>query len=99
MIHEIACLTITPGSEAAFEAAVAQAMPLFQQASGALSLRLDRTIESPNEYILTVGWEKLEDHMVLFRASAEFQQWRAIVGPYFVSAPHVRHVQHAYLGF
>lgn len=99
MIHEIATLTIEPGHEAAFEAAAAQAVPLFQQAPGALGFRLDRTIETPNEYTLTVGWERLEDHTIGFRESPAFQQWRELVGPHFAVPPQVKHTQHAYLGF
>ncbi|MFF2345990.1 antibiotic biosynthesis monooxygenase family protein [Pseudarthrobacter sp. NPDC058119] len=99
MIQEVATLTITPGSEEDFEAAAAKAVPLFQKAPGALSWRLDRTIESPNEYTLTVGWATLEDHTVGFRESAEFQQWRELVGPHFAAPPQVKHVQHTYVGF
>ncbi|VXC42541.1 Heme-degrading monooxygenase HmoA [Arthrobacter sp. 9V] len=99
MIQEIATLTITPGHEEAFEAAAAQAVPLFQKAPSALGFRLDRTIESPNEYTLTVGWQSLDDHTTGFRESAAFQQWRDLVGPHFAAVPHVKHTQHAYLGF
>ncbi|QDG88174.1 antibiotic biosynthesis monooxygenase [Pseudarthrobacter sp. NIBRBAC000502770] len=99
MIHEIATLTIKPGSEKDFEEAAAQAVPYFQKTPGALSFRLDRTIETPNEYTLTVGWATLEDHTVGFRESPEFQQWRELVGPHFASPPHVKHLQHAYVGF
>ncbi|BCW62841.1 antibiotic biosynthesis monooxygenase [Arthrobacter sp. StoSoilB22] len=99
MIHEIATLTITPGFEADFEAAAAKAVPLFQKAKGALSWRLERTIETPNEYTLTVGWETLEDHTVGFRESADFQQWRELVGPHFAAPPQVKHTQHTYQGF
>lgn len=99
MIHEIATLTIEPGHEAAFEAAASQAISLFQKTPGALSFRLDRTIETPNEYTLTVGWETLEDHTIGFRESAAFQQWRNLVGPHFAAAPQVKHIQHTYLGF
>lgn len=99
MIHAIATLTIEPGHEAAFEAAASQAVPLFQKTPGALSFRLDRTIETPNEYTLTVGWATLEDHIVGFRESTEFQQWRELVGPHFAAPPQVKHIQHAYLGF
>lgn len=99
MIHEVATLTITPGSEKDFEAAVAKAVPLFQKAHGALSFRLDRTIETPNEYTLTVGWGSLEDHIVGFRESQEFQQWRELVGPHFAEVPQVKHLKHTYLGF
>lgn len=99
MIHEIATLTIKPGSEKAFEEAAAQAVPYFQQAPGALSFRLDRTVENPSEYTLTVGWATLEDHTVGFRNSPGFTKWRELVGPHFAQSPEVRHLEHVYIGF
>lgn len=99
MIHEIATLTIEPGSESAFEEAVAQAAPIFQQAPGALSLRLDRSVENPSEYTLTVGWTTVEDHTAGFRESPAFAKWRELVGPYFATTPQVKHLKHVYLGF
>lgn len=99
MILEVATLTIKPGSEAAFENALAQAVPLFQKAPGALSLRLDRSIENPSEYTLTVGWAALEDHTVGFRNSEAFTTWRELAGPHFATPPSVKHLHHSYLGF
>lgn len=99
VVQEIATLTINPGSEADFEAAAAQAVPLFRKSPGALSFRLDRTIETPNEYILTVGWATLDDHIVGFRESPEFGQWRELIGPHLAAPPSVKHLQHALQGF
>jgi heme-degrading monooxygenase HmoA len=93
MIYEIATLTITPGQEAAFEAGVAQAAPLFLRAKGCRSMQLQRTIEDPTVYQLLVSWETLENHTVDFRNSADFQSWRALVGAYFASPPKVVHVK------
>jgi hypothetical protein len=36
-------------------------------------------------------WATLEDHTVGFRQSAAFQDWRAIVGPFFAQPPYVEH--------
>jgi heme-degrading monooxygenase HmoA len=99
MIQESATLTIKPGSAPAFEEAVAQAAPLFQKAPGALSFRLDRSIETPLEYTLTVSWATVEDHTVAFRNSEAFSKWRELVGPHFAEAPQVKHLEHVYLGF
>ncbi|MGG5754118.1 antibiotic biosynthesis monooxygenase family protein [Zafaria sp. Z1313] len=99
MIQEIATLTIKDGAARAFEGAVAEAAPLFQQAPGALSFRLDRSIETPLEYTLTVAWATVEDHTVGFRNSEAFAKWRELVGPHFAEAPQVKHLEHVYLGF
>lgn len=91
MILEIAQLQIKPGSEAAFEAGVAQAAPLFQRARGCHGMRLLRSIESPSSYTLEVRWETVENHMVDFRESEDFGKWRALVGEYFAAPPQVGH--------
>jgi heme-degrading monooxygenase HmoA len=99
MIYETALLRITDGANEAFEAAVAQAAPLFQRADGALSFRLEQRIENPQEYVLTVGWTTVEAHTQDFRSSESFAKWRELVGPHFAQAPEVHHTAHVYTGF
>ncbi|MFT0862543.1 antibiotic biosynthesis monooxygenase family protein [Ancylobacter sp. G4_0304] len=96
MIFEIAEIEAKPGAEAALEAAVAEAAPLFKRAN---SLKLERVIERPSFYRLVVGWETVEDHMVHFRESADFQEWRRLAGPHFAAPPRVEHVAVAVEGF
>lgn len=93
MIQEIASITIDPARAAQFEAAVASARPHFEAAKGFVSFSLKRVIEDPACYQLVVGWESVEAHMVDFRASPGFQQWRALAGPFFIEAPTVIHLQ------
>ncbi len=92
MITEIAEIDVKPGAEAAFEAGVAAAAPLFEAAKGCLSFALTRSIEHPSRYRLLVGWASVEDHTEGFRASPAFAQWRALVGPHFAAPPRVEHV-------
>ncbi|MET3134693.1 heme-degrading monooxygenase HmoA [Oxalobacteraceae bacterium GrIS 1.11] len=99
MIFEIAHLHITPNTHAAFEAAVGAAVPLFQRAVGCTSMRLERSIEHGDHYRLVVGWETLDNHMVDFRTSADFQEWRRLVGGFFLSPPQVEHMNTVVAGF
>jgi quinol monooxygenase YgiN len=99
MIFEIAQIEIRPGTEREFEAAVAEAAPLFEASPGCHSLKLMRSIEHPLRYRLVVGWETIEAHMVDFRQSPAFESWRALVGPFFTAPPVVEHVEEAYTGF
>ena len=62
-------------------------------------MKLQRGIEHPGRYRLVVGWDRVEDHMVTFRESPAFQQWRALVGPYFASPPSVEHIETVLDGF
>ena len=99
MITEIAQIDVKPGSEAAFEAAVKEAAPLFQRAKGCRAMRVERSLEKPQRYRLFVSWETLENHTVDFRESADFQEWRRLAGPHFASPPDVEHVSVAVTGF
>ena len=99
MITEIVDIEVKPGEEAAFEAAVAQVIPVFRRSKGCHGMELARTIEKPSKYRLFVKWETVEDHTVTFRGSENFQEWRRLVGPYFASAPAVEHVSVAVAGF
>jgi heme-degrading monooxygenase HmoA len=90
-ILERAIFAIKPGQAGDFEAAFAQAAPLIRAAKGCRSAQLRRGVENPDSFILLVEWETLEDHMVGFRESAVFGEWRAILGPYFAGPPAVEH--------
>lgn len=91
MVHEMARIEVIAGKEAEFEAGVAKAVPLFMRARGCRGVELHRTIEEPSLYILLVRWDTLEDHMVHFRESADFQEWRRLVGACFAQPPVVTH--------
>ncbi len=99
MIFEIAVFEVKAGEEAAFEAGVAKAVPLFLRAKGCRGMELQRSVETPSKYRLVVKWETVEDHMVHFRGSEDFQEWRKLAGPHFASAPVVEHTHTVLAGF
>jgi len=98
VIYEIAEIDVKPGDEAAFEAGVAQAMPLFRAAKGCHAVQLHRSKANPTRYKLIAQWETVENHTVDFRQSPDFQKWRALVGPYFASTPRVEHTAIVHAG-
>src|ERR1700675_3027266 len=93
MILEIAQIDVKQGLEAQFEAGAAKAVPLFRRAKGCKGMELARSVEQPRRYRLFVEWETLENHTVDFRGSADFQEWRKLVGHCFASPPDVEHVR------
>jgi len=93
MVYEMAHITVSAGKNAAFEAGVKEALPLFHRARGCRGAELQRSVEEPNQYVLVVQWDTVEDHMVHFRESADFEEWRRLVGPYFEKPPAVGHTQ------
>ncbi|CAG9181193.1 hypothetical protein LMG23992_04438 [Cupriavidus laharis] len=92
MIKEIAQITVKSGSESQFEQGVGKATPLFLRSRGCHGVQLFRSVEQPQQYTLVVEWETVEDHMVHFRESPEFQQWRELVSDCFAAPPQVGHV-------
>ena len=99
MITEIAQIDVKPGMEAEFEKGVAAATPLFKRAKGCSAMRLERSHEKPQRYRLFVAWGTVENHTVDFRGSADFQEWRKLVGHCFASPPDVEHVTEVVKGF
>lgn len=91
MITEIAYITIDPSKAADFEAAVASAASAFRAAEGCHGMALERVIEDLSQYRLRVLWESVDHHMVTFRNSEGFQNWRALAGPFFIEPPRVEH--------
>lgn len=99
MIMEIAQFEITPGMEDEFEAGVKAAMPLFKRANGCSAVMLTRSHEKPLRYRLFLRWGTVENHTVDFRGSADFQEWRNLVGHCFAGPPEVEHVYEVPGGF
>jgi len=93
MINEIAFIVVKEGAGPAFEAAVAKAKPLFLGSKGCHGMQLFRGIERPLEYTLVVDWETVERHMVDFRESEAFKQWRALIGDHVAQPPQAHHLQ------
>ena len=94
MILEHADLRIDPAKAIEFEKAIQHGVEtVIAHAKGFHGYKVNRSIESPSRYILMIYWDTLENHMVDFRESPAFAQWRAIVGQYFVQPPVVEHLK------
>ena len=99
MILEIAQIDVKPGMEAEFKNGVQMAAPLFKRAKGCLGMSLWHSHEMPERFRLFVQWQTLENHIVDFRESEDFQAWRKLVGHCFATPPHVEHVKEVVKGF
>lgn len=92
MILELADIRINPGKQAEFDAAIQRGLAeVISKAKGYLGHKIQKGIENPERYVLMIYWETLDNHMVDFRESPAFSEWRAIVGPHFASPPTVEH--------
>lgn len=92
MILELADIRIQAGQHTAFEEAIQRGVnTVISKAKGFQGYTVNKGIENPQRYILQIFWETLENHTVDFRESPAFADWRAIVGPFFASAPTIEH--------
>ncbi len=93
MIIEHAVLPITPGREAEFEAAFAEAKRIIAVSPGFRDLSLCRCVERPSAYLLLVHWDSIDDHMVGFRESAAYAAWGALLRPFYSASTTVEHYE------
>ena len=93
MVLEHASLKVVKGREDEFERAFIEASSIISAMNGFCSLRLERCLEDRSRYLLLVEWEKLEDHMVGFRGSAEYQRWRELLHHFYDPTPEVDHYE------
>lgn len=94
MILELADIRIRPGKQTEFDAAIQKGIDaVVAKAKGFRGFKVNKGIETPERYVLMIFWETLENHTVDFRQSQAFQDWRAIVGPYFAAPPAVEHFE------
>ena len=93
MILELAIFSIVPTQKGEFETAFTEARKVISSMPGFIGLQLQRCIETDGRYALLVQWQTVEHHTVGFRQSPQFQQWRALLGPYFAAVPAVEHYE------
>lgn len=93
MVIEHGAINIVLGKESEFEAAFVKAATVIATSPGFRFVRVARGIERPSSYLLLVGWDSIDDHVVRFRGSDLFRQWRELIGPYFDGEPVVEHYE------
>ena len=82
-------MQVRPGEEAAFEAAMAKARPLIAASPGFQGIEVRPAIEKPGLYLLLVRWDSIADHRDGFRKSDRYEQWRALLHPFYDPMPSV----------
>ncbi len=89
MIVEHALLQVRTGEAAAFEVAMARARPLIAASPGFLGIEVRPAVEKPGLYLLLVRWDSIADHRDGFRKSDRYEQWRALLHPFYDPMPSV----------
>lgn len=90
MTLEIARIDVHADKEEDFLAGASKARPLFLAAKGCSAMSLARSAEVRSRYWLMVEWADIAAHEA-FRQTADFAEWRRLVGACFATAPVVEH--------
>jgi heme-degrading monooxygenase HmoA len=91
MVLEVADITVLPGTQEEFSAAVREGIRYVSDTPGFRNARLTRGIESPGRFVLLIEWDSVEAHTVGFRESENFRRWRGLIGPFLDGEPRVEH--------
>lgn len=67
------------------------ALALLRGAAGYRAHRFGPCVEEPDRYALLIWWNTLEDHVVTFRQSSVYQEWRSLLDEHIEDDPYVRH--------
>ena len=93
MTTEHALLEVIPGREDEFVAAMEAAKAHIAASPGFVSLRVERSLERPNCFLLLVDWNRLEDHTEGFRESPAYEEWRSALHHFYDPFPLVEHFE------
>ena len=85
MITEIAILKIDPPEAERFEQTYRDVVHILQRQAGYQSDKLMRAIEHPEQYILTVEWGSVEDHL-RFIDGSDYPDLDGALGVYVIEA-------------
>lgn len=93
MILEAVMLQVKQGMEEDYEVTFKKASSIISSMKGYISHELQRCMEQKGKYLLLVQWETLEDHVIGFRLSQEYQEWKALLHHYYDPFPTVEHFE------
>ena len=91
MVLEVAILNVKSGMASANEESFKKASYIIESMPGYMNHQLKKCLEIPNQYILLVNWETLEDHEEGFRKSTEYQEWKKLLHHFYEPFPEVYH--------
>jgi len=92
VVLEVVDIRAREGEQAAFEEAVVRGIEtVVAKAKGFRGYKVNRGVESPDRFLVMIFWDTIDDHMVGFRESEAFDEWRAIVGGLFAEPPKMEH--------
>jgi heme-degrading monooxygenase HmoA len=93
MIVEVVMAEVRPSTEADYVSAFREASTHLRTVPGYVTHDLRRSLETPHRFGFTITWESVEAHMVGFRNSPQYQQWKRLLHRFYDPFPVVEHYE------
>jgi heme-degrading monooxygenase HmoA len=90
---EIIRYNIPAMEHSAFEEAYKMAFKLLEASPYCKSYQLIKGADEPDNYIITINWTSIEDHLQKFRKSEQFGSFFHFVKPFFNNITEMKHYQ------
>ena len=84
MILEIAQYTALPGKADELAVGLLRGAEIIRRAKGCRSVTPRRQIEDRDKFIMAIEWDTLDDHIVGFRGSPQFAEYRSHLAGLYV---------------
>ncbi|MDM0012013.1 antibiotic biosynthesis monooxygenase [Variovorax sp. J22P168] len=91
MALQVVLFRARKGESHKFARAMEQALPILRAAEGYRDHRFAPGIDEPDAHVLLVWWRAVDDHVIGFRQSARYGDWRALLDGHIYGEPYVRH--------
>lgn len=84
-------LNVKPGAEEDYEQAFEKASHIIASMEGYRGHELYRCLERKETYLLLIKWDTLEDHLIHFRQSEAYYEWKRLLHHFYDPFPTVEH--------
>ena len=93
MVTEIARFRAQPGKADELANGLMKGAGIIKTAEGCHSIKVSRCIEDDQLFIFQIEWETLAHHVVMFRGSPLYAQYRSHITGLFVEPVDVNHYE------
>ena len=93
MVTVVAIVNIRAGQASEYEAALQQAAPLIAAVPGYMGHELLKCQDTPGRYLLLEHWQSREAHLIGFRQSPGYAEWKRLTHPFYDPFPTVEHYE------
>jgi heme-degrading monooxygenase HmoA len=93
MVLEVAIIKIKLEEISNFEKVFPKAEAIVSSIPGYISHEMQRCVETKGKYHFLIRWENIDAHLVNFRQSPKFQEFRGLIGGFFAEPPVAEHFE------